>query len=127
MPLIDVSLPYVILVTGILLGLRFHRSRLTFAILVLVLADRTMYYFGPIGVMTGEHAQTIFLVTSLLLPINLSLIYFVKDRGLLNLTSLFQLAFIGLQPSIVYLLLRDNAGDFHHLYREFLPIPWQKL
>lgn len=123
MDLIDVSLPYVILGVGILLGLRFHRARLAFVVLILVLADRILYYFGPGGVLPSDHAQTIFQVTALLLPINLALFYFVRERGIINVPSLLRLIFICTQPMVVYLLLRDRPEIFRHLYRELLPIP----
>src|SRR5205085_6443811 len=41
--------PYAVFGAGVLLGWRFHRSRLLFALLVVTLADRTLVHFvlGP--------------------------------------------------------------------------------
>ena len=50
LPNIEGLAPYFILGIGFLLGWRFHRSRLAFVILILILADRILYSFGPGGV-----------------------------------------------------------------------------
>ena len=45
LPMITASMPYIVLGFGFMLGLRFHRSRLALAVLVMVLADRALFYF----------------------------------------------------------------------------------
>lgn len=47
---IEKIVPYIILSIGILLGWRFHRSRLALVILILFLSERSLYYFGAGGI-----------------------------------------------------------------------------
>lgn len=114
---------YVILGIGFLLGWRFHRSRLAFIILILMLADRMLYYFGPGGVSDSGNEEIVFQTTALLLPINIALFYFVRERGILNVQGLLRLMFVLAQPLTVYFLLRENPGVFKYLQMQFLNVP----
>ena len=122
MDLIDASLPYVILGAGFLLGLRFHRSRLAFVVLILVLADRLLYYFGPNGVIGFNYAPVVLQVAALLLPINIGLLYFVRERGILNFVSLLHCLFILAQPLAVYYLLETMPELFSRLNHQFIKL-----
>ena len=53
--------PYIILSVGILLGWRFHRSRLALVILILFLSERSLYYFGTGGLFSFGHEHSILL------------------------------------------------------------------
>lgn len=131
LPQINESLPYVVLGIGLLLGLGFHRSRLAFVVLILILADRTLHYFGPGGiyyfspggVAFSAYGKDIFQVTALLLPINMALFYFVRERGVLNLLALFRLLFILAQPLGVYYCLKENRELFQLLNLEMKNLP----
>lgn len=117
-------LPYAILGIGFLLGLRFHRSRSAFAVLLLIVADRLIHYFGPGGVVGSGYESTILNTIAFLLPLNIMLLYPARDRGVLNPAGLFWLCFILLQPVIVALLLRRKPGYFDYLYREIISHPF---
>ena len=127
--------PYLILGTGFLLSWRFHRSRLALVILILILADRFLHYFGPGGVAGFAKAQAVFSITSILLPLNLALFYLARERGMANLRGLVKLLFILAQPLAVYFLLREYPGVFNYLqYRianlallDRLPLPQPAL
>ena len=93
--------PYIILSIGILLGWRFHRSRLALVILILFLSERSLYYFGAGGIFSFGHDYNIFLANSFLLPINMGLFYLVKEKGLFNLGGIARIIFIILQPFTV--------------------------
>jgi len=121
--LIDRFGSYVILGIGFLLGWRFHRSRLAFMILILMLADRMLYYFGPGGMVGTGHEKTIFYTVSVLLPLNIALFYFVRERGILNTQGLLRLLFIIAQPLVVYFLLRENPGVLKYLQRQLVNLP----
>lgn len=120
--LIDVSLPYVILGAGILLGLRFHRSRLALVVLILVLADRILYYLGPNGIADFNYAPVILQVVALLLPINIGLLYFSRERGILNFVSALHLLSILAQPLVVYYLLDTMPDLFSRLNHQFIKL-----
>lgn len=117
-------LPYFVLGIGYLLGWRFHRSRLAFIILILVLADRALYYFGPGGLVSTGYEQVIYYSIAVLLPINMALFYLVRERGVLNPAGLFRLLFILAQPLTVYFLLRDTPGIFDYLDHQLVNFPF---
>ncbi len=120
LPQIEEAVPYFILGIGFLLGWRFHRSRLAFVILLLVLADRILYYFGPGGVTVFGSEKVIFHVTAILLPVNLALFYLVRERGIFNLRGLMRLLFILAQPLAVYLCLLKKPEIFNYLNHNFI-------
>jgi diguanylate cyclase (GGDEF)-like protein len=133
LPQIERLAPYFILGIGFLLGWRFHRSRLVFVILVLILADRILHYFGPGGVVGFGHAEEVLYSTAILLPLNLALFYLARERGLFNPRGLMKVLFILAQPVTVYILFRHNPDVFKYLHhrivnltlldRFFLPQP----
>ena len=123
LPQIEGIVPYFILGVGILLGWRFHRSRLALVILVLILADRILYYWGPGGVSGFGSEKVIFYVTAILLPVNLALFYLVKERGIFNLRGLMRLLFILAQPLAVYFCLLKRPEVFQYLEHNFINLP----
>lgn len=124
LPQITDFLPYIILGIGFLLGLRFHRSRSAFAVLLLILADRSLHYFGPGGVVVSGHETVILQTIALLLPVNIILLYLTRDRSIFNLSGLFRLCFILAQPVLVYILLRKKPLIFDHLNQQIISHPF---
>jgi diguanylate cyclase (GGDEF)-like protein len=115
--------PYIILSVGILLGWRFHRSRLALVILILFLSERSLYYFGAGGIYSFGHDHNVLLANSILLPINIALFYLVKERGVFNLGTIARIIFIMLQPFAVFLLLRLQPDIFQYLSYQFIQHP----
>ena len=120
---IEEIVPYIILCIGLLLGWRFHRSRLALVILVLFLSERSLYYFGTGGSFSFGHDKSIFLSNCILLPINIALFYLVQERGIFNLRGIVKVVFILLQPFTVFLLLRLQPSIFQYLSYTFLQHP----
>ena len=120
---IEKIVPYVILSIGILLGWRFHRSRLALVILILFLSERSIYYFGTGGSYSFGHEKNILLFNCILLPINMGLFYLVKERGIFNLRGLAKIIFILLQPFAVFLLLRLQPDLLQNLSYQFIQYP----
>lgn len=120
---IEKIVPYVILSIGILLGWRFHRSRLALVILILFLSERSIYYFGTGGSYSFGHEKNILLFNCILLPINMGLFYLVKERGIFNLRGLAKIMFILLQPFTVFLLLRLQPDVLQNLSYQFIQYP----
>ena len=120
---IEKTIPYIILGIGLLLGWRFHRSRLALVILVLFLSERSLYYFGAGGSFSFGHDKSIFLSNCILLPINIALFYLVKERGIFNLRGITKIVFILLQPFTVFLLLRLQPSIFQYLSYTFFQHP----
>ena len=115
--------PYLILAIGVILGWRFHRSRLAFVIFILFLSERSLFYYGSGGVLTFGHENNILLINGILLPLNIALFYLVRERGIFNLGGIARIIFILLQPLIFYLLLRLQPDLFQYLSHQFITLP----
>ena len=122
--LINASMPYIVLGFGFLLGLRFHRSRLALAVLVMIVTDRALYYFGPEGAIPVTSQATILQLAILLLPINILLLYFAKDRSLLTPSGLFLLGLVAVQPLAAYVLIKKNIEYLHYLDHRVTSLPY---
>jgi diguanylate cyclase (GGDEF)-like protein len=112
--------PYVILGIGVILGWRFHRSRLALVIFILFISERTLFYFGAGGSFAFGHDASVLLTNGILLPVNIALFYLVREKGLLNTGGIAKIIFILLQPLAVFLLLRMQPDLFQHLSQQFI-------
>jgi diguanylate cyclase (GGDEF)-like protein len=122
LPQIEKAAPYFVLGIGFLLSWRFHRSRLAFVILILILADRFLYYFGPGGAAGFGNEKEVLAVAAILLPVNLGLFYLARERGMFNLRGLVKLLFILAQPLTVYFLFRENPEIFDYLHHRVIDL-----
>jgi diguanylate cyclase (GGDEF)-like protein len=100
--------PYTVYLVGILLGWRFNRSRLLFAIIVLVISDRILAHFPLLMERVQGNNHLIVNVLSVLLPLNLILLSVIQERGILTIRGIGRLGLIFIQPVIVYALILDN-------------------
>jgi diguanylate cyclase (GGDEF)-like protein len=96
--------PYAMLGAGVLLGCRFQRSRLLFAVLLLTLADRAVMQFagGP-GL---ARDRVVFQAVALLLPLNLAALPLSAERGFLTPPGLGRITMILGQVILVGVLDR---------------------
>jgi diguanylate cyclase (GGDEF)-like protein len=115
--------PYAILAIGVILGWRFHRSRLVLVIFILFLSERTLFYFGAGGLFAFGYDNIVLVANGVLLPLNIALFYLVRERGLLNPGGIARIVFIILQPLAVYLLLRMQPELFQYLSHQFIHYP----
>ena len=122
LPEIERAAPYFILGIGFLLSWRFHRSRLAFVILVLILADRFLHYFGPGGAAGFGNTKAVFNTIAMLLPLNLALFYLARERGMFNLRGLVKFLFILTQPLTVSFLFRENPAVFNYLQHRIVDL-----
>jgi len=99
--------PYLVAVAGMLLGWRFNRSRLIFAIFVLALADRGLLSFSPgAGAASADVGRTVYNAIGFLLPLNMVFVSRVKERGILTFHGIVRLSLILLQVLGVFLICR---------------------
>jgi diguanylate cyclase (GGDEF)-like protein len=96
--------PYVIFGAGLILSAIFNRSRLFFAVLVLVLADRALVYWAP-TLSSVRLQRTLFDAVALLLPLNLLALSFVRDRGIISPKGRQRIAAIIAQIAVVVFVL----------------------
>jgi len=102
--------PYLVAVAGMLLGWRFNRSRLIFAIVVLALADRGLLLFSPsAGAASLSVGRTVYNAIGFLLPLNLVFVSRVKERGIFTFHGIVRLSLILIQVLGVFLLCRYHT------------------
>jgi diguanylate cyclase (GGDEF)-like protein len=77
------AFPITVLAGGILLAWRFDRSRLVLALAVLLLTERALPAWAPLGGAGGEVGRVIFGALTLLVPLNLAALGWLPERGLL--------------------------------------------
>ena len=113
--------PWVVWVVGVLLGLRFRRGRVVFALLALAIADRVLGAF-PATSASSTGARFAYSATALLLPLDLAWLSLARERGTLTPRGLIRLAAIAAQPAIAaFLWLSYHPGLATLLDRRFLP------
>jgi len=101
-PKITAVAPYLVLATGTLLGWRFNRGRLAYGVLAFFLVDRFLLAFPVAGARLGSPGWTVLNSVVLLLPLNLALIFLLRERGLATVRGMWRLLFITLQPAMVF-------------------------
>lgn len=101
------ALIYGILVIGLFLGWRFHRSRLAAAIFLVVLVERLLFYFGgSAGNASLAGGLPVKMLIGALLPLNLLFLSFNTEYRLHRLPSLLVFALIILQAPFSVLLIK---------------------
>ena len=112
MPAIVSIYPYAVLFVGLFMGWRFSRSRLIFTLIILAIADRTLRQLSlqtPVGV---DVDRIVFNILSFLLPLNILIIAFIRERGIFTLRGVGRLGLIAIQPFIIYTLVKFRYLDF---------------
>ena len=100
--------PYAVFGAGVLLGWRFHRSRLLFALLVVTLADRTLVHFVLGHALVRD--RVVLQAIGVLLPLNLAALALTTERGVVTPPGLVRFALILGQLTLVAILDRQAPG-----------------
>jgi diguanylate cyclase (GGDEF)-like protein len=93
--------PYAVLAAAVLLGWRFKRSRLVFAVALLALAESVV-----MDGVTTPRQRLFFHATALLLPVNLALIALLPERGTITFAGIIRWVILGIQVFGVAFLAR---------------------
>jgi diguanylate cyclase (GGDEF)-like protein len=101
-------LPAAVFVSGIVLSCVFRRSRLFFALLTLGLAQSALAWTAPN--LPGRSGQVLTNAIAILLPLNLLMIAFIKERGIISPAGRKRLAFGALQIIAVGILCLPFAA-----------------
>ncbi|HVH66716.1 MAG TPA: GGDEF domain-containing protein [Gemmatimonadales bacterium] len=121
--------PYAVFGAGVLIGWRFHRSRLLFALLLLAIADRTLLHFMTARSLAQD--RVVFQAIGVLLPLNLAALPVTAERGFLTPPGLARLALILGQLALVTILDREaQAATAAVLHAQLLPqwlFSWTRL
>ncbi|HEX8961290.1 MAG TPA: diguanylate cyclase, partial [Geobacteraceae bacterium] len=116
-------LPFFTIAVGMFLSLHFHRSRVFFVLLMLAAFSWCCSAYLREG-LTDFRSRMVFLSLSLLLPLNITLFCFMRERGVLTLGGRLRLGFLAFQGGLVaWLVHRGYAGVDQFLSRKFLATP----
>jgi diguanylate cyclase (GGDEF)-like protein len=95
--------PLVVLGGGVLLAWRFDRIRLVFTLAALLLADRALLLWAPVGG-GGDVGRVVFGALAILLPLDLAALAWLPERGLLARPGRLALSVLGFQVILVTML-----------------------
>jgi len=116
-------LPYAAIAAGMFLSLNFHRGRAFFVLLMLTCFYWSCATFLRDG-LTDFRARMVFQALSLLLPIDILLFCFMRERGVFSLGGRLRIAFLAAQAGLVAWLIRYNyTGIEQFLSRKFVASP----
>ncbi len=114
--------PYLALGVGVLLALRFNRSRVFFSLLLIL----GLYLVLGLRPEVNEFTDRwLILAVSLLLPIDLLLLSFFKERGIFTIHGSVRFAFLAIQIVLVWWLIKEaNLSWLNWLENNWLGIAW---
>jgi diguanylate cyclase (GGDEF)-like protein len=116
-------LPYAVIAAGMLLSLNFHRGRAFYVLLMLALFNWSCATFLHDG-LTSFRARMVYQALSLLLPLNILLFSFMRERGVLSLGGRLRIVFLAAQTGLVAWLVRYNyVGIEQFLAKKFVVSP----
>ena len=116
-------LPYTIIAIGMFLSLHFHRSRVFFVLLVLAV------FYWSCGVYLRDglvdfRSRMVFQALCFLIPFNITLFCFMRERGVLSFGGRLRFGFLAAQAGLVAWFVRYNyTGVEQYLARKFLASP----
>ena len=102
--------PYLALSCGLVLSLAFNRGRVFFVLVMLVLFYLVARGYQTQGV-TGATPRVLYLCSSLLIPANLCLFCFMRERGIFTHAGRLRLGFLLTQAGVVFWIARFR-GDY---------------
>lgn len=94
-------LPPALGLAAVFLSWRFNRSRLLFGMLVVLLADLLLRRYGGVAQIDQLLARYVFHMALLVLPLNLLLFSFWRERGIVTGQGFRRFAFILFQPFLL--------------------------
>ena len=114
------TIPYLTIAFGMFLSLHFHRGRVFFILLMQALfywcCDT---YFR--GGLDGFPSRLMYQMFFVLLPLNITLFCFMRERGVLTLGGRLRLLFLVAQGGVAYMLIRyECTGVERVLTRRYL-------
>ena len=114
-------LPATVFGIGLALSAFFRRSRLFFALLALALAQSTLAWVMPR--VSADSARIVANAIAILLPLNLLVLAFLRERGIISPAGRRRLAMVALQVmSVAILCMPAVAQIAAQLRRAFIPL-----
>jgi diguanylate cyclase (GGDEF)-like protein len=117
-------LPFATIAMGMFLSLHFRRSRVFFVLLMLAAFSWSCGAFLRDG-LTDFRSRMVFQALSLLLPLNITLFCFIRERGVFSRGGRLRIAFLSLQGGVIAWFVHYNyTGVEQFLARRFLATPF---
>lgn len=100
--------PLIVFSIALVLSALFHRSRLFLATVVIASSQAALVWLAPR--VSFEAQSALFNAISFLAPLNLLALVWLQDRGIISLAGKTRLAVIGLQISLIALLMQPELA-----------------
>lgn len=115
--------PYIVYASAILIGWRFNRSSLVFAVLILAMIDRSLVMWAKDLSPAESKGEVIFHAAAFLLPLNFLALSLIKERGIFTIHGSIRMALIAVQPVLIAGLIRhDSIRLLHYLKLSIIPL-----
>jgi len=98
--------PYIVLPAAGLIGWRFNRGSLVFAVALLAITDRTCVYFLSDFPFAGALGRGVFLAAGIVLPVNLALLCCMKERGIFTSHGILRIGLLSFQGIFMALFMK---------------------
>ena len=116
------SIPFLTIAVGMFLSLHFHRGRVFFVLLMLAVFSWCCDVYLR-GGLTGFPSRLIYQILTVLMPLNITLFCFMRERGVLTLGGRLRFLYLALQGMIIYWFIRyECTGVERILSRKYLTI-----
>lgn len=113
--------PYVMFIIIFAIAWRFNYSRIFFNNIILTVGFVAIYQLHNIH----ENPEDIYQIICFLLPFNMLIFSFLKERGILSLWGLFRMVFIIMQSYLFYQLVGTNYQAYYKwIEKDLLPTNW---
>lgn len=117
---LEVYAPYVAFAVGAVLAVTFKRGRVLFALVVLIIAYAAQQLWLQ-GGLDSLRARTVYLALGVFVPLNLALLAFVPERGILNRHGALRLAVLAAQAALTaWIIWSMGTGVIDAAYRPLL-------
>jgi diguanylate cyclase (GGDEF)-like protein len=104
LPLLVRIYPYLVWAAGVLVAWRFNRSQLFFAILILAVSDRALFYLASVQPAKGTGPGIAYNAISFILPLNLLFISMMRELGFFEKRNLRRLSLVAFEIIVVALI-----------------------
>ncbi|RUT45340.1 GGDEF domain-containing protein [Paenibacillus anaericanus] len=114
--------PYAIFLIGGAIAWKFNRSRELFILFILTLSLASITYL-PETMGKSVQVADIYSIICLLIPINIAIFSFFKERGILSLWGIIRIGFILSQVLLSYWLIKPGQREFLSLInKDIVPV-----
>ena len=117
---LEIYAPYLVFAIGAVLAVTFKRGRVLAALIVLIVAYIAQQLWLQEG-LASLRGRTVYLALGLFVPLNLALLAFVPERGILNRHGALRLAVLAAQAVLTaWIIWSMSAGITDAAYQPFL-------